>query len=72
MAMDDLRTSKEMKNNFMYTEYNGKLEDEMKNIPSGCATMVFADLPYGTTNCKWDSLVDLYIYIYFGRSVGEC
>lgn len=43
-------------------EFLGKLEDEMRNIPDNCATMVFADLPYGTTNCKWDSLVDLDIF----------
>lgn len=43
-------------------EFLGKLEDEMKNIPDGCATMVFADLPYGTTKCKWDSLVDLDVF----------
>lgn len=43
-------------------EFLGSLEEQMKNIPDGCATMVFADLPYGTTKCKWDSLVDLDIF----------
>ncbi|NLK47154.1 MAG: site-specific DNA-methyltransferase [Treponema sp.] len=29
----------------------------MKDIPSGSVDMVLCDLPYGTTCCKWDSLI---------------
>jgi site-specific DNA-methyltransferase (adenine-specific) len=31
----------------------------MKDIPSGSIDMILADLPYGTTACKWDSIIDL-------------
>jgi len=46
----------------MDKEFLGKLEEQFKNVPTGIATIVFADLPYGTTNCKWDSLVNLKIF----------
>ena len=31
----------------------------MKDIPDGSIDMILADLPYGTTQNKWDSVVDL-------------
>lgn len=31
----------------------------MKDIPDGSIDMILADLPYGTTACKWDSIIDL-------------
>lgn len=31
----------------------------MKDIPSGSIDMILADLPYGTTACKWDTIIDL-------------
>tara|TARA_R110000744_G_scaffold125342_1_gene231019 strand:+ start:15 stop:758 length:744 start_codon:yes stop_codon:yes gene_type:complete len=31
----------------------------MKGIPDGSVDMVLADPPYGTTQCKWDSIIDL-------------
>ncbi|MGH1372939.1 MAG: DNA-methyltransferase [Cellvibrionaceae bacterium] len=31
----------------------------MEEIPSGTVDMVCCDMPYGTTNCKWDSVIDL-------------
>ena len=31
----------------------------MKRIKSGSVDMVCADLPYGTTQCKWDSVIPL-------------
>ena len=31
--------------------------DVMKEIESGSVDMVCADLPYGTTSCKWDSVI---------------
>ena len=33
--------------------------DVMKRIKSGSVDMVCADLPYGTTQCKWDSVIPL-------------
>jgi len=38
---------------------NGDCLEEMKNIPDGSIDMVLADPPYGTTACKWDSIIDL-------------
>jgi len=38
---------------------NGDCLEEMKNIPAGSIDMVLADPPYGTTACKWDSIIDL-------------
>jgi site-specific DNA-methyltransferase (adenine-specific) len=34
----------------------GTLE-RMREIPDGSVDMVMADLPYGTTACKWDSVI---------------
>ncbi len=37
----------------------GDCLEVMKGIPSGAIDMVLADPPYGTTQCKWDSVIDL-------------
>ena len=29
----------------------------MKNIPDGSIDLILCDLPYGTTDCKWDSVI---------------
>ena len=29
----------------------------LKNIPDGSVDMILCDLPYGTTACKWDSII---------------
>jgi site-specific DNA-methyltransferase (adenine-specific) len=29
----------------------------MKTIPDGSVDMILCDLPYGTTACKWDSVI---------------
>jgi len=29
----------------------------MKNIPDGRVDMILCDLPYGTTACKWDTII---------------
>src|SRR5574344_2803493 len=31
----------------------------MKDIPDKSIDMILADLPYGTTACKWDSIIPL-------------
>jgi site-specific DNA-methyltransferase (adenine-specific) len=38
---------------------HGDCLEEMKKIPDGSVDMVLCDLPYGTTACKWDSVLDL-------------
>ena len=35
----------------------GDCLERMKEIPDGSVDMVLCDLPYGTTACKWDSLI---------------
>ena len=37
----------------------GECLEEMAKLPDGCVDLVLCDLPYGTTACPWDSLVDL-------------
>lgn len=51
-----------MEINIEKTELLGSLEEKMVTLESGSIDMVFADLPYGTTKCKWDSLVDLDVF----------
>ena len=36
---------------------NGDCLEEMKNIPDKSIDMILCDLPYGTTACKWDTIV---------------
>lgn len=38
---------------------HGDCLEVMKQIPNDSIDMVLCDLPYGTTNCKWDSPIDL-------------
>jgi site-specific DNA-methyltransferase (adenine-specific) len=39
------------------TLYNGDCLEIMKQIPDGSVDMVLTDPPYGTTACKWDSII---------------
>ena len=50
--MIDLKTRK-------YTLMQGDCLERMKEIPDGSVDMVLADPPYGTTACKWDSIIPL-------------
>ena len=38
---------------------HGDCLEKMKDIPDGSIDMVLADPPYGTTACKWDSIIPL-------------
>jgi len=38
---------------------HGNCLEEMKNIPDGSVDMILTDPPYGTTACKWDSIIPL-------------
>lgn len=38
---------------------HGDCLEEMKNIPDASIDMILCDPPYGTTGCKWDSIIDL-------------
>ena len=37
--------------------WNGDCLELMKNIPDGSVDFVLTDPPYGTTACKWDSVI---------------
>ena len=39
--------------------YCGDCLDVMPMLPAGCVDMVCTDPPYGTTTCKWDSVIPL-------------
>jgi DNA modification methylase len=41
----------------MITLYHGDCLKEMSKIPDGSVDMILADLPYGTTDCKWDNVI---------------
>lgn len=38
---------------------HGDCLDKMKDIPDGSIDLVLCDPPYGTTQCKWDTVIDL-------------
>lgn len=37
---------------------NGDCLELMKTIPDNSVNLILCDLPYGTTKCKWDSVID--------------
>ena len=37
--------------------YHGNCLEEMNNIQDGSVDMILCDLPYGTTACKWDTII---------------
>ena len=37
----------------------GDCLEKMKGIPDKSIDLILCDLPYGTTNCQWDSVIDL-------------
>ena len=37
--------------------WNGDCLDLMRSIPDGSVDMILCDLPYGTTACKWDTII---------------
>lgn len=39
--------------------YQGDCLEVMQQIPDGSIDMVLCDLPYGTTQCKWDTCLNL-------------
>ena len=43
----------------MATLYNGDCFDSMELIDDKSVDLIFCDLPYGQTSCKWDCLIDL-------------
>lgn len=47
---------------------NGECLEELKDIQDKSVDLIFCDLPYGQTSCKWDCLIDLHkLWIEFMR-----
>ena len=42
--------------------YNDDCLEAMKTIETNSIDLLFCDLPYGETNCKWDCLIDLDLF----------
>jgi site-specific DNA-methyltransferase (adenine-specific) len=42
----------------MINLYNEDCLEKMKDIPDKSIDMILCDLPYGTTACKWDTVID--------------
>ena len=40
-----------------YELFQGDCLELMKYIPDGSIDMILCDLPYGTTACKWDTII---------------
>ena len=38
---------------------NGDCLEELKDIDDNFVDLIFCDLPYGQTACKWDTLIDI-------------
>ena len=41
------------------TLYHGECIQEMHKIKDNSVDLILCDLPYGTTKCKWDTIIDL-------------
>ena len=41
---------------------NGDCLEVMKELDDDSVDLLFADLPYGQTSCKWDCLIDLDLF----------
>ena len=47
---------------------NGDCLEEMENLDNESIDLIFCDLPYGQTSCKWDCLIDIdKLWIQFMR-----
>ena len=42
--------------------YNNDCLEKMKDLSDNSIDLLFCDLPYGQTSCKWDSLIDLELF----------
>jgi len=38
--------------------FNGDCLEVMKELPDNSIDFILTDLPYGTTDCKWDNIID--------------
>ena len=55
-----------------YELWNGDCLELMNNIPDKSIDMILCDLPYGTTHCKWDSIIPLdELWIHYKRIIKD-
>ena len=48
---------------------NGDCLEVMKDFSNNSIDLLFCDLPYGETACKWDCLIDLNLFLFILNSV---
>ena len=54
------------------TLYNGDCLEIMRELPTGGVDMILCDLPYGTTACKWDTVLPLdELWSHYWRVIKE-
>lgn len=52
--------------------WNGDCLELMKDIPDKSMDAIICDLPYGTTQCKWDSIIDLdLMWVEYNRIIKD-
>ncbi len=52
--------------------YNEDCFDAMREIPDGVIDMILCDLPYGTTQCKWDTIIPFKeLWVEYNRLIKE-
>ena len=52
--------------------WQGDCLELMKDIPDKSVDMIFTDLPYGTTHCKWDSIIPFdKLWIHYKRIIKD-
>lgn len=57
----------------MTTLYNGDCLVELTNVKDKSVDLIFADLPYGTTQNKWDIIIPFVpLWNHFTRIITEC
>lgn len=70
MTRKNIKTLRNTK--FLNNIIQGDTLEEMAKIPSGTVDMLLVDLPYGTTQNKWDSLIPLEkLWMEYNRIVKE-
>lgn len=57
-VFQEKKTAKKI-DDFINKVIQGDCLDEMKKLPDNSIDMILCDLPYGTTQNKWDSVIDL-------------
>lgn len=59
-------------NQYLNQVIEGDCLEVMRGIPSKSIDMILCDLPYGTTQNKWDSVIDLNkLWMHYLRIIRE-